>query len=398
MSKKSQPQTEQMVKSETLLIEPFTETIQKSGLELTKAEKYALGYAPLMREVTEQAAILKPLDKTKPEDAAKAKRVSLDLGKICSRLTDKKKADKEVLLIETRLIDGLFNVTESTARLTQKDADEIVDYLAKIERERLAALADVRRAELESFGADTSYLPLEIMCDEQYERCLESAKLAFEARRIAAEKAEQERIEAERLEAERIEKERLAEIERLENERKEAERVKAELAEREKELAKERELAAAEQKRRDAELAKEREAARIEQERIAKENEAKLAEQKRLAQIEADKQAALLAEQRKAAELERQKQQAELERQKAESEKLQKELQAKKDAEAKELEAKRLAQLAPDKEKINALYKSLKAFTIPEFASAEAKQLGADVQMRIESILTFIKTESQKLK
>lgn len=94
MAKQKSIQTIEVIPAETE-ITIFTDTIQNSGLEKSKAEKYALGYAPLMREVVEQSDLLKPLDKTKPEDAAKAKRISLDLGKICSRLTTKKKEDKD---------------------------------------------------------------------------------------------------------------------------------------------------------------------------------------------------------------------------------------------------------------------------------------------------------------
>jgi hypothetical protein len=347
--------------TDLILIQPLNEVVANSGLEKTKAEKYALGYAPLMREVIEQSDLLKGLDKTKPEDAAKAKRISLDLGKICSRLTTKKKEDKDTLLIETRLIDGLFNVAESTARLTQKEADKIVDYLANIERERLAALADTRRAELESYGADTSYLPLDIMGDEQYARCLESAQLAFEARRITAEKLEADRLQAIKdAELAELERQRI-EAERVEAERLEAIRMREELAAKEQELVKERQQRAAEA------------------EKLAKENEAKLAQQKRLAEIESKKQAEILA------------------KQKAETEKLAKELQAKKDAKQKELEAKRLAQLAPDKDKINALYLSLKNLAMPDFTSFECQVIGTQVLNKISHILSYIKEESKKL-
>lgn len=350
------------INSELILIKPLNDVVEKSGLDKSKAEKYALGYAPLMREVIEQSGLLKPLDKTNPEHSKIAKRVSLDLGKICSRLIVKKKEDKDTLLIETRLIDGLFNVAESTARLTQKDADEIVEYLENIEKERLKKLAEIRRAELESFGAYCSYLPLDIMGDEQYTRCLEDAKLSFEARKVKAEKEEADRLEAIRL-AEEAEKERLRlQAERIEAERLEAIRIKDELAEKEVQLVKERQIAAKEA------------------EKLAKENEAKLAEQKRLADTEAKKQADILA------------------KQKAEAEKLAKELQAKRDAEAKIEAEKKAAQLAPDKEKINQLYKSIQSFTMPEFKTKEAIEIGKLVQGSLSAILQLIKNESQKLK
>jgi hypothetical protein len=359
--------------TELILIAPeLNEVAQKSGIEVTEAEKLALGYQPLMIEVLTQADLLKPLDKTNPEDAKIAKRVSLDLGKICSRLTTKKAEDKETLLIKTKLIDGLFNVANSTARLTQKDADEIVDYLAGLERDRIAALANVRRAELESYGVDASYLPLGSMDDEQYAGFLDNAKLAFEARKAAAEKLESERVERDRLAVEaEIERLRL-QAERVEAERLEDIRIKEELAAKEAELVKER--ATAERERLDnlAKFEAEQKRVDAENKRIAKENAAKLAEQKRLADIESKKQADLLATQKLAAD------------------KLAKELQAKKDAEIKaqaENEAKEKAALfAPDKDKLTALFEVLNGIKIPVVESEQAIEITTFVRNALDTL------------
>lgn len=374
-----------------VLIKPLNDVVINSGLEKSKAEKYALGYAQLMREVVEQSDLLKPLDKTNPDDAAKAKRISLDLGKICSRLSAKKKDDKDTLLIETRLIDGLFNVAESTARLTQKDADEIVDYLAGIERERLAKLADSRRDELQKYDVDTTYLPLEIMGDEQYQRCLNDAILLFNTKVAAAEKLEAERLEQLRL-AELAEIERLRlQAERIEAERLEAIRVREELAAKEAQLVKERDIAAKQRDEHNRAAEVQRKLAAAEADKLAKENANKLADQKRLADIEAKKQA---DEYQKKLDTE-----AVLHRKKiAENEKLATELQAKKDAESKIEADKKAAQLAPDKEKINQLYTALKTLEIPDFTSIECQMLGTDVLNKISHILSYIKAESAKLK
>lgn len=237
MAKKKSAQTQHGENIEAATLAKYTElqiipaqlieTVQNSGLELSKAERYAAGYAPLMGEVIEQAALLKGLDKTSATDVKIAKRVSLDLGKICSRLTSKKKEDKDTLLIETRLIDGLFNVAESTARLTQKEADEIVDYLAGIERERIANMKQARIDELAEYGADKYYLPLDTMTEEQYIALLDDVKLAFKARQENAEREETERVareeKARQEQAERDKAERL----RLEEQERELNELKA---------------------------------------------------------------------------------------------------------------------------------------------------------------------------
>jgi hypothetical protein len=375
MAKTKQPET-----TELILIAPeLNEVAQKSGIEVTEAEKLALGYQPLMIEVLTQADLLKPLDKTNPEDAKIAKRVSLDLGKICSRLTTKKAEDKETLLIKTKLIDGLFNVANSTARLTQKDADEIVDYLAGIERDRIAAMADSRRIELEKYEANTSYLPLEIMGDEQYQRCLEDAKLAFEARKIAAEKLEADRLEQIK-QAELAETERLRlQVERIEAERVEAVRIKEELAAKEAELVKERAIAERERLDNLAKFEAEQKRVDAENKRIAKENEVKLAEQKRLSDIESKKQAELMAERDK-----------KIAEQKAISDKVAAELQAKKDAEIKaqaENEAKEKAALfAPDKDKLTALFEVLNGIKIPGVESEQAIEITTFVRNALDTL------------
>lgn len=237
MAKKKSAEIQHGENMETVALAKYTEvqtipaqlleTVENSGLELSKAERYAVGYAPLMGEVIEQAALLKGLDKTSVEDAAKAKRVSLDLGKICSRLVDKKKQDKELILVETRLIDGLFNVAESTARLTQAEANFIVDYLPGLGRELAIKRREMRIAELLEYGVDKSYLPLGTMTEEQYVALLDDTKLAHTARIERAEREENERLEREEKarqeQAERDEAERL----RLEEQERELSEMKA---------------------------------------------------------------------------------------------------------------------------------------------------------------------------
>lgn len=57
MAKKNTEVT--VITPDSALIQPLNEVVINSGLEKTKAEKYAMGYAPLMREVIEQSDLLK---------------------------------------------------------------------------------------------------------------------------------------------------------------------------------------------------------------------------------------------------------------------------------------------------------------------------------------------------
>lgn len=190
------------------IIPEITRVVQSSKIDLNKAEMYAMGYAPLMGEVNEQNQIIKGLDKLNPEHAAVAKRASLDLGKILSRATARKKEDKELLLLETKHIDNLFNLVESTGRLGQADAKEIFEYGERVERERLDAVEATRITQLIPYGTNTEFVNIRLMTDEVFTRFLANEKLLFEAHAAELKKAEEARLEQERLaeqERERVE-------------------------------------------------------------------------------------------------------------------------------------------------------------------------------------------------
>lgn len=91
----------------------------------------------------------------------------------------------------------------------------------------------------------------------------------------------------------------------------------------------------------------------------------------------------------------------EREKQNAINVKLQAELQAKKDAEAKaindRLAAERAALVAPDKEKIRALYDYIKNISIPVLNSNPGKIIANLTAIRIKDLLAEIATESKKL-
>lgn len=444
MSKKKT--TDVITIAPTLELTPFTETLQRSGLELSKAERYAAGYAPLMSKVLEQVDIIKGLDKLNPEHGPKAKRASLDLGKICSRLTDKKADDKAVLLLETRCIDGLFNVATSTARLAQKDADNIANYAATVEVERLAALVVERKELLLPYGTDVTYIQLDRLTTEQFANLLANEELLFNAKKAEAERVELQRLENERkaeelfLEAERLQAERI-EAERLENER-----VRKELADKEALLNKERNE-------------------RAEQERFIEENRLQnskiaaaslvglgfkqmpygvefgfwnwyidpksyskfdtqeeidlfiLAVKKSLDKQRADhdvklkaekeqeeerkKQAEILEEQQRKANKEREAQRAILLKQQEATRKAQEALKVKQDAEAKIIADKKAAELAalaaPDKIKIRVLYDAIKGIAIPELQSEPGKAIAILVAKRLKELLVEVAAESKKL-
>lgn len=389
----------------------FVELVKNSGLELTEAEMYAFGYAPLMMKVREQTDIIKGLDKAIPEHAEIAKKASVQLGHICSELEDKKDEDKKYIRIKDKLIQGLYNVAESTARLGQKDAKEIFTYQEQILRATQEELKNTRIALLEPFEVDTEYLPLDIMDEERFQILLSKSKESFEAVKKQREQDEKERIEDEKLAEEtrlaeiKAEKQRQIEMDK-ENERlkKEAEIKDIRIKELMPLLIMIRDfdgMIAMPEDEYQTELAEikigyqqhleyQHEKAKKEGDRVNAENKAREKEMQRM-------------------ELEAKKQQKEAADKQAELDRLAKDLQVVKDreekerqdaiAEQQEKEAREKAlRLAPDKEKINALFIQIRDFDFPECESIEGKMIIGAIRESFKDVLERIKTKSQTLK
>lgn len=165
----------------------INEVIKNSNItDLTKAEEIASHYAPFLGEVSEQIKLLKKLKKGNAEDAEKAKRIRLDLGKICSRTGDLKKKDKEFLLIQTRFVDALFNTVEGAARITQEEAKEIENHFELIEQERIEKLFVERNDKLLVFMSDGDIVPANLgeMPEEQWKIYLKGAETGFEEKKL----------------------------------------------------------------------------------------------------------------------------------------------------------------------------------------------------------------------
>lgn len=342
-------------KTELAVIEnpKLTELIQKSGVELTKAEAHVSAFHPSLFRLSELSRPLADLDKTNPtiEHAKTARENRLGIVKIRTGAESVKDELKKVVLAEGNLIQSAFNLVKDACVLTESEYEQIEKHQERIEAQKRAELKEARIILLAPFETDTEFLPLDIMDEERFQALLSKEKEAFEAVKAKRDQDEKDRIKAEQ-EAELA---RLAEIEA--EKQRQAERD----AENEK-LIKEAELR-------------------------EKEFERQRAEQKKLdwatAKLAEDKQKEIndLKAKQNAAELQ------------AENERLAKIAeQQEKDAAAK------AKLLAPDKEKINALFISIRDFQFPECKTAEAKQIIIDVQEGMKIILAGIKDKSSKLK
>lgn len=233
------------------------------------------------------------------------------------------KVTKDFFLTGGRFVDSVKN-KESFENVTMEDTlMEKEKHFENLEKARLKAIHDERVLKLSPFGYEIGNVDFSGMDENMFNAILLGAEKTYNDKIEAERLAEEKRLEALRIEAEEKEKQRV-----------EMERLKKENEAKEKQLELERIEA---EKIRLAEKAK---------------ADAELAEQKRLADIEAKKQAEIIA------------------KQKAEADKLAAELKAKADAEEKEkkriesenkakLEAEKKAAKAPDKIKIKAVIDSL---------------------------------------
>jgi len=343
----------------------LTGVVQKSKVELTKAQAHAMAFAPLMKDYHELASVLTDLDKVNPtpEHAKKAREARLKMVKIRTGSDAVKDDRKAILLIESNLIQDLYNVVKNTCALTESEFMAIEKHQERIESERLEAIRQERVLLLEPYGEVNQFVDLKAMDQPTFEKYLANEKLAFETRLVQEKQAELDRIEAEKK----------AELERLEKERLEAERIEAQ---------------------------------RLENIRLKEESDKLQVEQKKLAEEQAKKDAIAKAESERLAKIAAEE--------KAKADKLQAELKAKQDAEklaqeqekarieaeeADKLAKEKAALLAPDKEKVKAFFVKFDALRneFPELTSELGIELSVKVKESLALVRGIIINESKKL-
>lgn len=242
------------------------------------------------------------------------------------------KVTKDFFLSGGRFIDSIKNKESLENERMETALLEKEKHFENLEKARLKAIHEERVGKLLPFNYEIGNVDFSAMDENMFNAILLGAETNHKAKLEAERVAEEQRLEAIRLEAEEKEKQRL-----------EMERLKAENEAKEKQLKEEKAKA-----------------------------DAELAEQKRLADIEAKKQAEIIA------------------KQKAESDKLAAELKAKADAELKEkqrleneaklkLEAEKKAAKAPIKTKLSVWVDSF-SIAIPD-----SELLNNDVALEIKS-------------
>lgn len=283
-------------------------------------------------------------DVSQTREMKMAREARLALREIRVNADKTRKALKEDSIRYGKAVQGVYNVIEYLIAPIEKHLLDQEKFAEIKEAERLAELGQKRESEIQPFAEFVPFnTNFSTLSEEDYMLLLNGAKLQFQAKIEAEAKAEAERIAREKAEAE--ERERI---------KKENERLRVEAEKREKEMQKERE-------EKEIQLQKEREAARLEKEAAEKalkeereekerlENEIKAAQEaERLAQIEAEKEAA-----RKAA--------------------------------------------APDKEKLLLFAKTIEALSIPEMATDSAKTVSRIIEKKIIDLVETINKYTEKL-
>ena len=336
------------------------------GLKEENANKMVSGLNPIIEErsALEQIYAIVIKKELTPELLKEARELRLKIRDNRTKGIEVwHKTTKDYFLKGGQFVDAIKRKENVVNELMEAKLSEIEKHFENIEAERIKALHTERAEKLKPFGYEIGATNFGLMDDNMFNAIL-----------VGAEKTHKDKLELEaKIEADRIEKERL-EAEEREKQRIENERLKAENEAKEKQLAAER----IEAEKKQAEL--------------KSKADAELAEQKRIADIEAKKQADIIAAQ------------------KLESDKLAAELKAKADAEAKEKQAKideenkriadeKKAAKQPDKEKLRSVAMQVNELKniLPEMKTEEGKKVLESIKGLLDKVIFYTKEQTEKL-
>jgi hypothetical protein len=193
-----------MKKSKINLPSVLAEQVENSPLkDASLTTQIAEQFLPHILVVEEKEQLLATLTKGNAQDCDKAKRIALDLGSECSAMGKTKKSQKDYYQTVSRYIDGVYNATEAKARLVQREAQEISDYFANQEKERLKLLAENRKNELIPFCDESDNLDalnLSALSEDAFSHLV----FSFQSKHQAKEKALEETKKKDALRVERM--------------------------------------------------------------------------------------------------------------------------------------------------------------------------------------------------
>lgn len=331
--------------------------IKTANLEPTKAEMIQNSFAKFFDEIAQyenEARSIVVKDENDIQSMARARELRLALKTIRTSSEGQRKALKEGIVREGKVIDGIGNIIKGVIEPLEDELEKKENYAKTIQEERAKRVLAERTQQLQQYVPDVSLYNLNDMADDVFANLLDGAK-----------KAHEDKVEAERKAKEKEEADRVAKA-------KEDERIRLE-----NESLKKQQLVAEEQRKEaEAKLQKERDEQAERERKLKEESDRKLKmaeeEKKRLEKEIADKKA---EDDRKAKE--------EADRKKKE------------DDERKEKE--RQARLAPEKDKLFNWSEQIKSIPLPLDLSVEGLKIARNAEKKLLEISQAIKEEIKKL-
>ena len=329
----------------------LVQTINEAGVEESTAITLQNSFMPFFQKANEwkeKASQLVVTDVSQTREMKMAREARLALREIRIDADKTRKALKEDSLRYGKAVQGVYNVIEYLIVPIEKHLEEQEKFAEIQEAKRITGLEEERGKEIAPFIEFVPYgVSLGNMEHEDYLKLLNGAKLQYQAKINAEQKAEMDRIAREKKEA--LERERI----RLEN-------IKL------KEEAEARER-------------------KMQDERKKQELERRVIEEK--ARKEKEKADQLLRAERE----KRERFEAEIRAEKEEADR------KKKAEEIAMYKAEKQARLAPDKQKLTDLADRIRDIELPELKTEEGKLIIRDVKSYLDKIASFVIEKSNEL-
>lgn len=358
--------------------------LEEKQLEPTQSKTLLDGFGDFFvqaHKLVAQAKGIKVTSEDQVEEMARAKELRIKLMKIRKDAERTKVVLKEGYLRGGQAVQDIFNDIRD---ITQPEEDRLK------EQEKFAEIAEAKRVEarhtkrvetLSKYVEDVSVYSLRDMPDDVFDNLVSDCKKVYDQKIADEKKAEEERIAREK-------------AQELYNDRKlilakfsdfvDLSRLTPDTTQTEYE-----EMVSLAQSSKKAHEDKQ-EAIRIENEKLQKEKEE--AEKERLA---AEKKA---EEERKKLEAEKAEAEEKLRKEKeAQAEKERKALEAEEEKKRVEEEAAKKALLAPDKEKLAELAKTIDIIKFPAVSSKEAGDIIREANLMLDKVSSFIREKAKGL-
>lgn len=218
--------------------------VQESGLETTHAQQILDNFTSFFegaKELEIEAKTINVTDITQTELMSKARVIRLKLKDVRVKAEHTRKALKERSLRESKAIDGIANIIKALIIPLEEHLEKQEKFIElKIARE-LDEREAKRRRELAPYVSDVSVFNLREMEEDDYQKFLETYRVAYKAQKEAEIQAEKDRIKREKEEEKkRIEMQK--ENERLKREVEEKNKENEQRFAREQEEAKQRKI------------------------------------------------------------------------------------------------------------------------------------------------------------